>query len=139
MKATPYLNFNGDCREAFELYAEVLGGQIVAMISHGDSPIAGEVPKEMHDSIMHAYLVAGDLELMASDAMGGHYVKPAGLYVSLQVESPESADRIFQSLAEGGAVTMPIAETFWATRFGMLVDRFGIPWMVNCANEWRPE
>ena len=139
MKTTPYLNFNGDCREAFEFYADVLGGKVEAMISHGDSPIAGDVPPEMHDAIMHAFLVAGDVELMASDAMGGKYDQPAGLYVALHVESPDEADRIFHAFAEGGTVTMPIEETFWAKRFGMVVDRFGIPWMVNCANEWRPE
>lgn len=139
MKTTPYLNFNGDCREAFEFYAGVLNAKIEAMISMGDSPIAGEMPPETHDSIMHAYLVAGDVELMASDAMGGQYDKPAGLYVSLHVDSPDEADRIFNAFAVDGTVTMPLEETFWAKRFGMLIDRFGTPWMVNCSNDWRPE
>ncbi|MGA7304227.1 MAG: VOC family protein [Rhodothermales bacterium] len=139
MKTTPYLTFNGDCREAFEFYADVLNGKIEAMISHADSPIAGEVPPSWQDAIMHAYLVADDVQLMASDAPGDHYARPAGLHVSLHVESPGEADRIFGTLAEGGSVTMPMQETFWAKRFGMVVDRFGIPWMVNCANDWRPE
>ncbi|HUF08045.1 MAG TPA: VOC family protein [Rhodothermales bacterium] len=139
MKATPYLNFHGQCREAFELYAKVLNGKIEAMISLGDSPMAGEVPAEIHHTIMHAHLVADDVELMASDSMGGHYERPAGLYVSLHVESPDEADRIFNAFADGGKVTMPIEETFWAKRFGMVVDRFGTPWMVNCSNDWRPE
>lgn len=139
MKTTPYLTFNGECREAFEFYADVLDGKIEAMITHGDSPIADEVPEAMHSAIMHAYLVAGNVELMASDAMGGRYEKPSGLYVSLHVDTPEEADRIFSALADGGSVVMPIDETFWAQRFGMLVDRFGTPWMVNCPNDWRPD
>lgn len=138
MKTTPYLTFDDDCREAFEFYADVLGGKIEAMISHADSPIADEVPEDMQNAIMHAYLVAGNVELMASDAMGGRYEKPSGFYVSLHVDRPDEADRIFDAFAEGGSVVMPIDETFWARRFGMVVDRFGTPWMVNCSNDWRP-
>lgn len=135
MKATPYLNFNGQCREAFEFYAECLGGTIVAMMTLGNSPVAEEVPSDQHNSIMHAYLVAGDVELMASDAIGGKYERPAGLYVSLQVDEPKEAERIFGAFEQGGTVIMPLEETFWARRFGMVVDRFGTPWMVNCSSE----
>lgn len=134
MQATPYLNFDGNCEEAFRFYEELLGGKIEAMMTHGNSPIAGEVPPEWHDRIMHAYLVAGDAVLMGSDSPPEYYQKPQGLYVSLSVDDPADAKRIFDALAEDGTVTMPFEKTFWAEGgFGMLVDRFGTPWMVNCA------
>ena len=103
------------------------------MMTHGESPIAAEVPESWHKRILHARMVVGDAVLMASDTPPEHYEKPAGLYVTLSVETPHEADRIFYALAENGTVTMPIEKTFWAARFGMLVDRFGTPWMINCA------
>jgi PhnB protein len=133
VQVNPYLNFDGDCAEAFRFYERVLGGRIEAMTTHGDSPIADQVPPAWHDRIMHARLVVGDAVLMASDSPPEHYQKPAGLYVTLNVQDPAEADRIFNALAENGTVTMPIDKTFWAERFGMLVDRFGTPWMINCA------
>ena len=133
MQVAPYLNFNGQCAEAFRLYERVLGGKIDAMITHGDSPIAGEVPPAWHHRILHARLVVGDQVLMASDSPPEHYEKPQGLYVSLNVDKPADAKRIFQSLAENGTVKMPFEKTFWAAGgFCMVVDRFGTPWMVNC-------
>jgi PhnB protein len=131
MQVSPYLNFNGDCEEAFRLYERVLGGRIEAMMNHGDSPIAGQVPPAWHKRILHARMVIGDTVLMASDSPPEHYTQPTGISVSLGVEDPAEADRIFDALAEQGSVTMPIQRTFWAERFGMLVDRFGIPWMIN--------
>ncbi|HJR15302.1 MAG TPA: VOC family protein [Gemmatimonadales bacterium] len=133
MQINPYLNFNGDCQVAFKFYEKVLGGRIESMITHGDSPIANEVPATWHDRVLHARLVVGDAVLMASDSPPEQYEQPRGLYVSLNLQDPAEADRIFYALAEKGSVTMPIEQTFWAARFGMLVDRFGIPWMINCA------
>ncbi len=133
MQFYPYLNFDGDCQAAFRFYEGVLGGKIEAMTTHGDSPIADQVPPSWHDRVLHARLVVGDAVLMASDSPPEHYEKPGGIYVSLNVEDPAAADRIFYALAENGSVTMPIEKTFWAERFGMLVDRFGIPWMINCS------
>ena len=130
MQTVPYLNFDGDCRAAFTFYQQVLGGEL-QITSHGDSPIAGEVPAEWHDRVMHARLDADGATLMASDYPPGEHAKPKGMSVALHVESPAEAERIFHALAEGGTVTMPIAQTFWSERFGMLVDRFGIPWMIN--------
>jgi PhnB protein len=133
MQVNPYLNFNGQCAEAFKFYERVLDGKIEAMITHGDSPIANEVPSAWHDRIMHARLVVGDQVLMASDSPPEHYEKPQGLYVSLNVKKATDAERIFRALAENGTVKMPFEKTFWAAGgFGMLVDRFGTPWMVNC-------
>jgi PhnB protein len=134
MQVTPYLNFNGDCEAAFRFYERVLGGKIEAMMTHGESPIAGEVPPNWHSRILHARLVIGDAVLMASDSPPEMYQQPQGLFVSIGLQDVADAERIFQALAEGGSVTMPIEKTFWAERFGMLVDRYGIPWMINCGN-----
>jgi PhnB protein len=133
MQVTPYLNFNGDCEAAFRFYERVLGGKIEAMLTHGESPIAGEVPPAWHNRILHARLVVGDTVLMASDSPPEMYQQPQGLYVSIGLQDAADGERIFHALAEGGSVTMPFEKTFWAERFGMLVDRYGIPWMINCA------
>jgi PhnB protein len=132
MKIDPYLNFDGQCAEAFEVYQRVLGGKIEAMMTHGASPMAGEVPAQWRDRILHARLVVGDRVIMGSDTPPESYVKPQGLFVSITVKTPAEADRVFAALADRGTVAMPIAKTFWSNRFGMLVDRFGTPWMVNC-------
>ncbi|MFZ1049614.1 MAG: VOC family protein, partial [Candidatus Sulfotelmatobacter sp.] len=83
--------------------------------------------------ILHARLLLGDRALMASDAPPGRYEKPQGFSVSLEIETPKESERVFHALSEKGTVVMPIQETFWAVRFGMLTDRFGIPWMINCS------
>jgi PhnB protein len=132
MQLNPYLNFDGDCADAFRFYAECLGGRIVALQTHGDSPIAGQVPAAARDRILHARLEIGDQVLMGSDSPPGQHEQPRGVWVSVQVAEPAEAERVFHALAEGGAVRMPLQETFWAARFGMLIDRFGTPWMVNC-------
>ncbi len=132
MQANPYLNFNGDCAAAFKFYERCLGGKIEAIRTHGESPIADQVPPAWRDTVLHARLTLDNTVLMGSDSPPEHYEKPQGLYVSLQIDTAAEAERIFQELAQGGRVTMPIDKTFWAERFGMLVDRFGIPWMVNC-------
>jgi PhnB protein len=129
---TPYLNFNGNCEEAFRTYERVLGGRIETLMSHGDSPIADQVPESWHKRVLHARLVVGDAALMASDTPPDQYTKPAGLWVSIHVDAPAEAERIFYELSDQGQVVMPIDKTFWAERFGMLVDRFGTPWMINC-------
>jgi PhnB protein len=136
VQSHPYLNFNGQCREAFALYERCLGGKIEMMMTHGESPIAADVPSDWHDRILHARLVAGDVVLLASDSPPEMYEAPQGIHVSLLVDDPSEAARIFETLAAGGTVTMPFEKTFWAAGgFGMLVDRFGTPWMVNCERE----
>jgi PhnB protein len=129
----PHLTFDGRCAEAFRCYERVLGGRLETMLTHGDSPIAGEVPAAWHDRILHATLIVGDAVLMGADTPPEYYEKPTGLSVALQIDDPAEAERVFHALAEDGRVTMPIAKTFWAERFGMLTDRFGTPWMINCA------
>jgi PhnB protein len=132
MQLNPYLTFNGQCEAAFKFYERVLGGKIVAMIPHEGSPAAEHVPSEWRNKIMHARLAVGDKVLMGSDAPPGHQEDMKGFSVSLGIDDPKDAERIFHALAENGTVRMPIQETFWAVRFGMLVDRFGTPWMINC-------
>ncbi|TCL74744.1 VOC family protein [Rhizobium sp. BK251] len=132
MQLTPYLIFDGDCRRAFEFYQKCLGGEIVAMIDHSIPEVADHVPADFRSKIMHARLVTKGAILMGSDNRPGETSSKGGFSVSVQIETPGEAERIFQALSEGGKVTMPMAETFWASRFGMLVDRHGVPWMVNC-------
>ena len=133
MQLTSYLTFNGDCEAAFKFYEKVLGGKIVGMSTFGDTPACDHVPAESRNKIMHARLHVGDAVLMGSDNTPPHpYEGVKGCSVALNVADPAEADRIYAALAEKGTVTMPIQETFWAARFGMVVDRFGVPWMVNC-------
>ncbi len=135
MKINPYLNFDGRCEEAFKLYEQTLGGKIVGMMTHGDSPMAGNVSADWQGKVMHVALQVGEGLLMGSDAPPDRYQPMQGFYVSISVKDPAEAERIFHALAEKGNVQMPIQETFWAPRFGMLVDQFGIPWMVNCESK----
>jgi PhnB protein len=132
MQLNPYLTFNGQCEAAFEFYAKVLGGRIEAMMTYGGSPMAQETQPEWRNKIMHARMTVGDKMLMASDAPPDRYEAMKGIMVTLGIDEPGEAERIFHALSENGTVQMPIQETFWARRFGMLVDQFGTPWMVNC-------
>ena len=132
MQMTPYLTFNGQCEAAFRFYEERLGAKITCMMTYGETPAAEHSPPDMQDKVIHARLTLGDDVLMGSDAPQGRYEETRGFSVALGIDEPAEAERVFHALAEGGSVCMPIEETFWATRFGMLVDKFGIPWMVNC-------
>ena len=132
MQLNPYLSFNGNCTAAFRFYEKVLRGTIPMMMTYGESPMKDQTPPESRDKVMHTRLIAGDAVIMGSDAPPGRYQKAQGITVALGVNSAEEAERIFHALAENGTVTMPIAETFWAVRFGMLTDQFGTPWMINC-------
>jgi PhnB protein len=132
MQLNPYLFFNGNCEAAFKFYEQCLDGRIEAMRTHAGTAAEEQVPAEWRDKILHARLVVGDQVLLASDAPPGRYEKPNGFFVHLQMKDPAEAERIFHALAEGGTVQMPIEQTFWAALFGMLIDRFGIPWMVHC-------
>jgi PhnB protein len=133
MEITPYLNFNGQCRNAFAFYAETLGGKIVGMMSHGESPMRDQVPAAWHDAILHARLEADGVALMGSDAPPDRYAPPNGFGVSVTVPTAAAARRIFTAFADGGRITMPFTETFWSPGFGMVTDRFGTPWLVNAA------
>jgi PhnB protein len=132
MEFSPYLLFNGDCADAFKFYEQVLGGKIDAMMPFAGSPAAEHAPPEFGDKILHASMTIDGQHIMASDAPPGQYSKPQGISVSIALKDRDKGERIFNALAEGGTVQMAFAKTFWASGFGMCVDRFGIPWMVNC-------
>lgn len=132
MKMSPYLNFKGDCESAFRFYAQCLGGQVAEIFRYGGSPMADHVPGEWHDKVMHGSVTVAGQVLMGADPPPQRYEAPTGFSISLHLTSVPEAERIFNELAAGGRVVMPLAETFWAARFGELVDRFGIPWSVNC-------
>jgi len=133
MKLNPYLHFDGRCREAFVFYAATFHGAITMIATYGESPMCAELPAAIKDRVMHAQLDIGDQVLMGSDAPDDSPSTPAGFSISLNVESVADAERVYAALADGAVIRMPLQPTFWSARFGMLTDRFGIPWMVNCA------
>lgn len=132
LTVTPYLNFNGNCRAALDFYERTLGAKIEFVQTFGETPMDPQASGMSKDQIMHARFSVGGNVLMASDAPPAQYTKPQGMQLSVNIDDAKDADRIFNTLADGGSVSMPIQETFWAERFGMCVDRFGTPWMVNC-------
>lgn len=132
MKLNPYLNFPGTCEEAMTTYAKVLGGEVVAMLAYGDMPGDHPVPEDMRKKIAHARIVMGDQVIMASDTGPDRFKPMQGVSVTLNIPEPTEAERVYKALAEGGTAIMPLEETFWAHKFGVLVDRFGTQWMVNC-------
>jgi len=135
MQLNPYLQFNGQCEAAFNFYQKCLGGEIPFKMTYGESPMAEKTPAEMRGKIMHTRLVVGTQVLMGSDSPKEHFEKPQGFHVTIGVKDPAEAEKIFKALSEKATVTMPMEETFWAKRFGMLIDQFGTPWMVNCEKE----
>jgi PhnB protein len=132
MDVAPYLNFQGECAAAFAFYEKCLGGRIESLQTFGESPMTDQVPADWRGKVLHARLVVGDKALLGSDAPPGRYNTPQGMMVSLSLPRLADAERIFGALADGGKVTMPFQKTFWSPGFGMAVDRFGIPWIVNC-------
>jgi len=127
----PYLFFGGTCRAALTRYQEILGGELDVMSMSDMPPGEAEVPPEHTDLVMHGALRVGDGVLMASDDPSPDFSPPRAMCVHYGVADVDEAERIFAALADGGEITMPMAETFWAPRFGSCVDRFGIPWMIS--------
>jgi PhnB protein len=132
MRVSPHLVFDGQCKDAFEYYRRVLGGEL-GMLTYGDSPAANEVDPKWHDRIVHATLKVGDFDLAGADALPQDFEKPQGFYVLLHVEGAGEAARIFGELAVGGTVRVPFGPTFWSPGFGVLLDQFGVPWEVGIA------
>jgi PhnB protein len=132
MDLNTYLMFDGTCETAFKFYEKVLGGKIVAMMTYAEMPGATEMSKDSKNRIMHARLQVGDKLLMASDSPPGRFEAAKGFNINISVKTAAEADRLFDALSVKGTINMPIQETFWAKRFGMLVDQFGTPWMINC-------
>lgn len=133
MQINLHLTFSGQCQEAFEFYSDLLGGSITLMQTYGESAMANPVHKDWQDKIVHAGLVFNDRVLAGVDMLPGEYQKPQGFFVLLEIDELPEVERIFNALSEGGEIKMPLQETFWTKAFGVLVDRFGIPWELTYA------
>jgi PhnB protein len=123
-----YVNFSGKCADAFRFYERHLDGKLGMMMTHGQAPDQSRVGPEMKDAVLHARISIGGTELMGADVPSAEPMRSA--YLTLGVDSDAEAERVFSALAEGGQVFMPMQETFFASRFGQLRDRFGINWMI---------
>ena len=132
MKINAYLNFNGNCAAALKFYEKCLSGKTAFKMTYGESPMAKETPKERHNQILHSRFVVDDNVFMASDCPPDRYDEPKGISITLNVDTVKEAECFYAGLSEKAKVTMPLQETFWAERFAMLTDQFGIPWMINC-------
>ena len=137
MKLNPYLLFDGNCEAACKFYEQALGAKMQSLMRYREAPKQPgaadcQVPAGFNDKVLHGRIAIGGELVMASDAPPGQYEKPHGIRMTLNFDQPAEADGVFHTLAEGGKVDMPIGKTFFAERFGMLVDKFGIPWMISC-------
>lgn len=132
MQINPYLSFRGHCEEAFTFYASCLGGQLGPIFRYAGSPLADQVPPDWQDKVMHGSLTVGGQVLMGADLAPQLYEESKGYSLSIQIANTADAERMFSDLSRDGRVTMPLQQTFWASRFGQVVDRFGIPWVINC-------
>jgi PhnB protein len=130
MRLYTYLNFGGNCRQAFEFYVEHLGAKITAITTYGDLPASGEVSPEWKNAVVHARIAIGDTILLGADVPPDRFQPMRSAYLTLIVNSSEEAERLYVLLAEGGEIFMPMQETFFAHRFAMLRDRFGTSWML---------
>jgi PhnB protein len=132
MRFSTHLIFDGHCRAAFEYYARLLDATIVTMLPFGDSPLADKVPLDWQGKILHATLELGTFQLFGSDALPDGYVSPRGFSVALGVDGFAQTKKTFDGLADAGRILLPLQRTFWSSGFGMLIDRFGVPWEISC-------
>ena len=130
MKLYTYLNYGGNCEQAFRFYEHHLGGKISMMMRHGELPDASKVAAEWKSAILHARMSLGETELLGADVPPDRFQPMRSAYLSLIVGSTEEAERIYALLSDGGQIFMPMEETFFAFRFAMLRDRFGTSWMI---------
>jgi PhnB protein len=130
MKLHTYLNYGGNCEEAFRFYEKNLGGKIEMMMRHADQPDPKNVPPGTEKYVLYANMSIGETQLMGSDVTPERFQPMRSVYLSLAVDSSAEAERVFKLLSEGGEVFMPMAETFFAHRFGMARDKFGTSWMI---------
>jgi PhnB protein len=131
----PYLMFDAQCEAAFKFYEECLHGRTVCMMTYENTPLDLQAPPDWRNKISHATFAVAEFILYGADALPGHYKKPQGFALQFNLSDPVEADRIFNALAKNGSVQMPLQETFWALRFGVLVDQFGISWHINCEKQ----
>jgi PhnB protein len=130
MRLVTYLNYGGNCRQAFEFYAKHLGGRIEMLMTHGEMPGPSQAPPERRNDVLHARMAIGGATLLGADVPPERFQPMRSAYLSLSLDSSEEADRIYALLAEGGEIFMKMEETFFAHRFAMLRDRFGTSWML---------
>lgn len=130
MRLYTYLNFGGNCRQAFEFYASHLGGKITMLMTHGEQPEASKVPPDWKNAVLHVRIELGETVLLGADIPPDRFQPMRSAYLSLAVDSIEEAERIYALLVEGGQIFMKMEETFFAHRFAMLRDRFGTSWMI---------
>jgi PhnB protein len=133
MALSVHLSFSGQCEAAFRFYERALGGTIGPMLTYGGSPAAADVPPEWRDKIVHGTIHVGGIAVSGADARPEHYAKPQGFYLLLSARNRDEAERLFALLADGGDVQMPLRATFWSPAFGVVIDRFGVPWEVSAA------
>ena len=132
MHLEPYLFFDGNCEEALAFYAAIFAGKVTGLMRFGDNPNAADMPPESHDKVMHASFTSPTLAFMASDGNRASECTGSRVALSLSSKDPADGERVFDALSAGGAVAMPYGKTFWGAMFGMLTDRYGIDWMINC-------
>lgn len=126
------LTFNGECDAAFALYQQCFGAAVTFRLEWSAPEMGDAAPADWRDKVAHATLTMGGTTLHGSDALPAHYERPQGFHLQINLDDADAAERMFAQLADGGRVNMPLQETFWAKRFGSVVDRFGIPWAINC-------
>jgi PhnB protein len=130
MRISIHLWFDGQCEAAFRFYHRLLGGEITTMMKYGDSPLADTVEPRWRDRILHATLRLGEQELLGADVMPKDYARPQGFYALLSLPGLAEAKRVFDALADGGSIHMPLQKTFWSEGFGVVTDRFDVPWEI---------
>ena len=130
MELHTYLNYGGNCEQAFRFYEQHLGGKITMMMKHGENPTPGQVPPEWNNAVLHARMQLGGTELLGADIPPDRFQTMRSAYLSLTCDSDTEAERVHNLLADGGQIFMPMQETFFASRFSMLRDRFGTSWMI---------
>jgi PhnB protein len=130
MKLHTYVNYGGNCEQAFRFYEQHLGGKITTMMTHSQQPDASKVPPDWQQAILYACMTIGETQLMGNDVPPDRFQPMRSVYLSLSVDSIEEAERLFALLSDGGQIFMPMQETFFAFRFAMLRDRFGTSWMI---------
>ncbi|MNZ88250.1 hypothetical protein D3C78_1071370 [compost metagenome] len=128
----PYLFFHGQCDEALAFYQHVPGAKVTALMRYEEAPGPSQVPDGWADKVMHASLQIGDTQIWMSDGQGARHLPFSGFSLSLSLRNPVEVEQVFAALADGGRVDMALEKTFWAQRFGMLTDRFGVSWMISC-------
>lgn len=135
MRLHPYLNFKGQCEEAFKFYEQHLNAGPGPLFRYEGTALVSQVPAGWQNKIMHGSITVGGQTLMGVDTAPAQYEEPKGFSLTLQFSDVSEAERIFHALAEDGKIVLPLEKTFWAERFGMVTDKFGIPWLINCGEE----